>query len=174
MEEEKIEKNKKPIFVFFWKMFFIFLGIDLISIFISNIIGGTSFVEKYGQELIVELFYGLTILVVMLLFKNSYVFTNKKDKFSVGIKIAGPMLIVIAINLLSSITAYISLFPKNQAPILNTDKPIKNNLIWRFEEKTDNFIKQTNEAYREPIGNIANILKNNNAVIIFCTFKSII
>ena len=105
MEEEKIEKNKKPIFVFFWKMFFIFLGIDLISIFISNIIGGTSFVEKYGQELIVELFYGLTILVVMLLFKNSYVFTNKKDKFSVGIKIAGPMLIVIAINLLSSISS---------------------------------------------------------------------
>ncbi len=99
-----MKKNKKQhILLYFLKMLLIFVVIDLLMMIFAALVTNSSIGYKYGSDLIMELFYGLFILIVMLLFKNSYVFTSKKDKFIVGIKLAIPMLVISFINLFSSI-----------------------------------------------------------------------
>ena len=98
-----MKKKNKSIFWFFIKMAFIFVIIDFAITLMANLLTGTSFVYKYGTELIVEIFYALLVLIVMLLFKNSYVFTNKQEKFDTTILLGLPMLIIAFINLLDSI-----------------------------------------------------------------------
>ncbi|MBR4178522.1 MAG: CPBP family intramembrane metalloprotease [Bacilli bacterium] len=101
MEKEKKEE-KKNIFRFFLKMFFIFLILDLFMMFIATMLTNTTSFFKYGSDLITEMFYALAVLVVMLLFKNSYVFTDKRTKFWDGVKLAIPILAISIINLVDS------------------------------------------------------------------------
>ena len=96
-------KKTKNIFWFFVKMILIFIVIDFSITFLANLLLGTTFIYKYGQELIVEIFYALLVLIVMLLFKNSYVFTNKQEKFKKSISYGLPMILVSIIFLVSSI-----------------------------------------------------------------------
>lgn len=87
-------KKTNNIILFFTRMFLAFLIIDLITIIFVNIFakGITNF--KYGSELLAEIFYALIMLIVMLLYKNSYVFTNEKIKFTKSLKYCIPMLII--------------------------------------------------------------------------------
>ena len=96
--------KKKSMLVFFLKMILILAVIDLITITFANLITTSSFLYKYGTDLITEVFYALLILIVMLLFHNSYVFTDKKAKFWDSIKLATPMLIISLINLFVNIS----------------------------------------------------------------------
>ncbi len=102
-EIKKEEKESKHIFLFFIKMFLIFIIIDLISILFVNICvnGVNNF--KYGGELLSEIFYAIIMLVVMLLFKNSYVFTTDKTKFIKSLKYCIPMLIITALIFLGNL-----------------------------------------------------------------------
>ena len=101
-----MRKNKRQnIIVYFLKMLFIFVALDLFMMICAALITNSSLGYKYGADLIMELFYGLFILIVMLLFKNSYVFTSRQEKFGVGVKLAIPMLIVAGINLISSVAS---------------------------------------------------------------------
>ncbi len=106
--EEETGKKKKSIYLFFLWMFLIFIIIDLGLIIFANIVTQSSFINKYGSELITEMFYALSVLIVMLLFNNAYVFTNKKEKFINGVKLAVPMLVITALNLFSSISSLTS------------------------------------------------------------------
>ena len=101
---QEVNKKRKPILAFFIRMFLIFIIIDFSLMIFANIITESSFVNKYGVDLITELFYALAILIVMLLFHNSYVFTTRKEKFWDGVKLAVPMLVVTGINLLSNLS----------------------------------------------------------------------
>ncbi len=103
-----MKRKNKSIFWFFIKMAFIFVIIDFTITMMANVLTGTSFVYKYGTELIVEIFYALLVLIVMLLFKNSYVFTNKQEKFKSSLLLGFPMIIVAIINLTSSIRSLTS------------------------------------------------------------------
>ena len=98
----KQETKRKSIFLFFIWMFLIFMIIDLIMVLFANIMTQSSYINKYGVDLVTELFYALAILIVMLLFHNSYVFTTKKEKFSSGIKLALPMVIITIINFIQN------------------------------------------------------------------------
>lgn len=102
-ETKKEEKKSKHIFLFFIKMFLIFIIIDLISVLFVNICvnGVNNF--KYGGELLSEIFYAIIMLVVMLLFKNSYVFTNDKMKFIKSLKYCIPMLIITGLIFLGNL-----------------------------------------------------------------------
>lgn len=102
-ETKKEEKKSKHIFLFFIKMFLIFIIIDFISILFVNICvhGVNNF--KYGGELLSEIFYAIIMLVVMLLFKNSYVFTNDKTKFIKSLKYCIPMFIITGLILLGNL-----------------------------------------------------------------------
>ena len=102
-ETKKEEKKSKHIFLFFIKMFLIFIIIDFISILFVNICvhGVNNF--KYGGELLSEIFYAIIMLVVMLLFKNSYVFTSDKTKFIKSLKYCIPMFIITGLILLGNL-----------------------------------------------------------------------
>ncbi len=99
------KKSKKNIVMFFIKMLLVFIAIDFTMMLIAGLLAETSLVYKYGEDLIIEMFYSLAILVVLLLYKNSYVFTDKKEKFFSGVMLAIPMLIISFVNFFDSITS---------------------------------------------------------------------
>ena len=93
-----MKDNKKSMFKFFLKMLFIFIGIDLAIMLVSYIFATSSYYAKYGQDLIMEIFYAVAVLIVMLLFNNSYVFTERKGKFWKSVCLGMPMLLIALIN----------------------------------------------------------------------------
>ena len=88
----------------------------------AELISKSSLVNKYGMEIITEIFYSLAVLIVMLLFKNSYVFTNKKEKFTKGVFLAIPMLVMTGFYLINSIKG-------DKIASLNIDDNIKKNKV---------------------------------------------
>lgn len=98
-----MKKNKKNISVYFLEMLIVFIIIDLLMTIVASLVGSSSLLYKYGDDLVMEIFYSIAVLIVMLLFKNSYVFTEKKENFIDGVLIAIPMLIVSVFNFGSSI-----------------------------------------------------------------------
>lgn len=97
MEEKK---NKGSLFAFFFKMLAIFVVIDIVIASLPSIITGSILNFKYGTDLLVELFYGIFALIVMLLFHNSYVFTNKHENFKKSLKMGIPILVFALVNFL--------------------------------------------------------------------------
>lgn len=97
------EKKEKNIFKYFIKMFFIFIAIDLVITLVPSFL--TEFVTtfKYGKELIGQVFYAIFALIIMLLFHNSYVFTDKQTKFTKAIMYGIPILAFSVVNLFTSI-----------------------------------------------------------------------
>lgn len=97
-------EKKKSIMGYFFLMLFVFVVISLFISLIPSLLTNTAFYYKYGYELIVELFYGIFALIVMLLFKNSYVFTTKHKGFietlKYGIPILGYAIVYLIYNLL--------------------------------------------------------------------------
>ena len=100
----KKRKEKNVLFLYVLKMLLIFVSINLLLLILSTLIGTFSIYTRYGRELIYEMFYALFVLIVMLAFKNSYVFTEKKSKFIEGIKLALPMVLLSVIVLFQSIS----------------------------------------------------------------------
>ena len=90
MKENNTNNN---ILLYFLKMVMIFISIDLVISILPSFITSSILGYKYGSEIILELFYALFAIIVMLLFHNSYVFTNKHTKFGKAIKYGIPMLI---------------------------------------------------------------------------------
>lgn len=95
MEENKKKEN---IFTFFFKMLAIFIVVEIVIASLPNLITGSILNFKYGTDLLVELFYGIFALIVMLLFHNSYVFTNKHEGFRKSLKMGIPILVFALIN----------------------------------------------------------------------------
>lgn len=102
--ESDNKKEKKGVLKFFAKMFLIFIVIDLAMQLVLGIVPLTIETFKYGSEIIAELFYGLLALVVMLLFNNSYVFTNKSEKFGKSLLLAVPLIALSIITLVQNVS----------------------------------------------------------------------
>lgn len=100
-----MKKNKKNIFLYFIEMLIVFILIDCLITILPGFISNNISYYKYGTELLLEVIYALLVLVVMLLFKNSYVFTDKKQKFFKSITLGFPMLIIAGISLLGSLSS---------------------------------------------------------------------
>ena len=100
-----MNKKEKNIYKFFIKMLLIFIGLDLVMMITSAILASSSSISKYGTDLITEIFYAFTVLIVMLLFHNSYVFTERKKKFWDSVCLGLPMLAIAIINFISNITS---------------------------------------------------------------------
>ena len=104
-----MKKNKKSIFIYFLEMLIVFILIDGVITVLPSVISNNITYYKYGTELLLEVIYAALVLIVMILFKNSYVFTAKKQKFVKSITLGFPMLIIAAISLLGSLTLVILL-----------------------------------------------------------------
>ena len=100
-----MKKNKKNIFIYFLEMLIVFILIDSVITVLPSVITNNITYYKYGTELLLEIIYAALVLIVMLLFKNSYVFTAKKQKFFKSITLGFPMFIIALISLLGSLSS---------------------------------------------------------------------
>lgn len=99
---KRIKKEKRNIYFYFITMIVVFTAVSLLCDVLPVLIARNINYSKYGSELLVEMLFALVILIIMLLFKNSYVFTEKKMKFWDSVLLGIPMLILIGINLYGS------------------------------------------------------------------------
>lgn len=100
-----MKKNKKNIFIYFLEMLVVFMLIDTFITVLPSVISNNITYNKYGTELLLEIIYAALVLIVMLLFKNSYVFTDKKKKFLKSVSYGFPMLIIAGISLIGSLSS---------------------------------------------------------------------
>lgn len=101
-EKKKMSPEKKGILQFFFMMLLIFVvvdaGIQLLLVYLPTVVT----YYKFGTDLIGEIFYALIALIVMLTFKNSYVFTSRQTKFSKCLIYGAPMIAFSIVNLIES------------------------------------------------------------------------
>lgn len=90
----KKEKKKGNLLLLIIKIVFIFLITDFIVSNVPAIMTRAVNTGKYGLSFIVEMFAALVVFIVMLLSKNQYVFTEKKQGFFKSIILGLPILIV--------------------------------------------------------------------------------
>lgn len=110
IEVVEVKKTETPskrrnIFIYFLMMIGVFGIINLLSMFISLDLSELATYHRYGDDIIIELFYAILVLIVMLLFKNAYVFTNKKEKLYKALFMASPVLLFSIIILVTNITS---------------------------------------------------------------------
>jgi len=105
MKEKKVKD--KSMFWFFIKMVFVFIIIAEIiidTILVGGAINGV-LTAKYGLELLVEAFRAAFILIVVLLFGNKYIFTEKRMKLKDSLILGWPIILIGIYNFIMSIMA---------------------------------------------------------------------
>ena len=102
---KKFKREKRNIYLYFIAMLVIFVAVELLCQILPNLLLYNIKSNKYGSELLLEMLFAFVVLIIMLFFKNSYVFTEKKMKFVDSVLLGLPMLIVIFINLYVSFTS---------------------------------------------------------------------
>ena len=105
VKQRKRNVGRKNIFLYFFMMLGIFAVIDFAMMLISSDLSSLAAYHRYGDDIVLEIFYAVLVLVVMLLFKNSYVFTNKQEKLWKSILMASPILLFSGIVLVTNITS---------------------------------------------------------------------
>ncbi len=102
-KEQPKPKKKFNIVGYFFLMLIVFFVFETIAEVISYFPAEGAFTSKYGQKMIGELFWGASMLVIVLLFGNSYIFTEKKDKLSKSFLLGLPLIVIGSFNLLVNI-----------------------------------------------------------------------
>ena len=80
MENNK-QKRKKSIGLYFFEMLILFLVFFIIQQFGTMILYNSFIYLKYGRDIIMEAIWAALVLILLLLFKNSYIFTQEKVGF---------------------------------------------------------------------------------------------
>ena len=78
--------------------------ISRIGAFIAAIFGYSVLGSKYGLEFVVEAFLAILALIIMIHDGNSYVFTQKREKFKKSVLLGFPILLFACLHLVISIT----------------------------------------------------------------------
>lgn len=108
MENKKPQK-KKNIGLFFFGMLIVFVAIFIIEQIGISVLYQSFNYLKYGSDVIAEAIWAGLVLIVLLLFKNSYVFTQENEDFLKGFKYGWPELVMsgvfMVISILSIVTA---------------------------------------------------------------------
>lgn len=94
---------KDGILGFFIAMLFLYFVVEIVTMFVPSLIISSITSYKYGQEFLYESLMALVILIVMLLSRNSYVFTQKREKLNKSILFGWPFLVLAFIVLFQSI-----------------------------------------------------------------------
>ena len=106
-KEEKpkpIKKKKFNIIGYFFLMLVIFVVLETIAEILAGIPTTAAFTSKYGQQMIGELFWGMSMLFIVLMFGNSYIFTEKKEGLIKSITHGAPILILGLLVLVGNIS----------------------------------------------------------------------
>lgn len=100
-------KKKRNIIVFFIVMVIAMTLFDMIMAKLYPTIASMIIYGKYGRQVIVEGVCAILILIVLLLFKNSYVFTEKKQGFLKSLLVGGYITVFSTFMLAGSLTEVI-------------------------------------------------------------------
>ena len=116
-----LEKNKKKNIVkYFLKMVVLFFVFLILQQVFSTIILMSLKVERYGTEAIFEIIWAGFVLLLLIMYKNRYIFSQKRESFFDGFKYIIPEVIVATIFLIISIaTIATSSMPINILSIVN-------------------------------------------------------
>lgn len=96
-------KKRKRLIPYFIKMLLLGVLVLLMSQIIPSLMASSLANNKYGIDAIAEIFMALMVLVVVLRYGNSYIFTEKGDKLRNTLFIGGPLLIVAIISFVANI-----------------------------------------------------------------------
>ena len=104
IKTKKTNTKRKNIFLYFLMMVGVFALIDFGLMLITSDLFNMVSYYKYGNDIISEIFYAILVLIVMLLFKNSYVFTTRQEKLTRSIVMAAPLLLFSTVMLITNLT----------------------------------------------------------------------
>ena len=104
MEKETNPKKKRNIILFFFLMVIAMLLFDIIMNELYPIISRMIIYGKYGRNIIIEAVCAFIILIVLLLFKNSYIFSEKKKGFLYSLLVGGYITVMATFLLSGSIS----------------------------------------------------------------------
>lgn len=100
--------KKKNIWLHFLKMLFLFLIIFALQQVLGAWLTNNFVSLKYGKDLLFEAVWAGLVLIVLLLFKNSYVFTQERETYKSSLKFGIPEFVLSGIFLLISIVSIVS------------------------------------------------------------------
>lgn len=95
--------KKGNLFLLIIKIGFLFLVTDFLINIVPGLMTGAVNNGKFGLSFIVEMFAVLVIFIIMMMSKNQYVFTEKKEGFFKSIVLGLPLLIIAVVVGLTSI-----------------------------------------------------------------------
>lgn len=90
----KKEKRKVPIFVYFIGMIFLFVVYLFAEQIFASVAANSIATSKFGSEALFEIMWAGVVLIVVLLYKNKYIFTQQQEKFSTSIKFIMPEIVL--------------------------------------------------------------------------------
>lgn len=90
----KKEKRKVPIFVYFIGMIFLFVVYLFAEQIFASVAANSIATSKFGSEALFEIMWAGVVLIVVLLYKNKYIFTQQQEKFSESIKFIMPEIVL--------------------------------------------------------------------------------
>ena len=96
-------EKKKHILVYFIKMSLMFLVYFVIQQIFSSLLSINILNQRYGSEAHFEMIWAFKVVIVLLLYKNRYIFTQDRESFKSGLKYIVPELIISGIFLVISI-----------------------------------------------------------------------
>ena len=91
---EKQSNNKKNIWLYFVKMVFVFLILFFAQQIGTSILYSSFTYLKYGPEIITQSIWAVLVIIILMLFKNSYVFTETKEDIFKSMKLGWPIIIL--------------------------------------------------------------------------------
>ncbi len=97
-------KKKRNIIIFFIVMVIAMTLFDMIMTKLYPTIASMIIYGKYGRQVIIEGVCAILILIVLLLFKNSYVFTEKKQGFLKSLLVGGYITVFSTFMLIGSLS----------------------------------------------------------------------
>ncbi len=102
---KKSNKKKRNIILFFIAMVIAMITFDIVMNELYPIIARMILYGKYGRSVIIEAVCAMIILIVVLLFKNSYIFSEKKNGFLKSLLIGGYITVYATMILALNITS---------------------------------------------------------------------
>lgn len=102
------EKKRKHIVVYWVCMVGLFIMVLLAQQIVASIMQGSLSTSRFGKEAVFEILWAGLVLLVVLAFKNKYIFTQKRENFFKSIRYIVPELLLSGFFVLISIVSILS------------------------------------------------------------------